>query len=115
VGIFSLGIIPYINSSIVLQLFSAAFPSLKKLQREEGPQGRATFQYYQKLLAFVFAIVQVRSRASPAAGGCTLPLAGQLQLPPCSWAPSTRSSRWRGGQQRHGLPRGCCWCGSCSL
>jgi hypothetical protein len=41
VGIFSLGIIPYINSSIVLQLFAAAFPSLKKLQREEGPQGRA--------------------------------------------------------------------------
>lgn len=58
VGLFSLGIIPYINSSIVLQLFSAAFPSLKKLQREEGAQGRAKFQYYQKLAAFVFAIVQ---------------------------------------------------------
>ncbi|EFJ49475.1 hypothetical protein VOLCADRAFT_104339 [Volvox carteri f. nagariensis] len=58
VGLFSLGIIPYINSSIVLQLFSAAFPNLKKLQREEGAQGRAKFQYYQKLLAFVFAIVQ---------------------------------------------------------
>lgn len=60
VGLFSLGIIPYINSSIVLQLLAAAFPSLKKLQREEGAQGRARFQYYQKLGAFVFAIVQVR-------------------------------------------------------
>jgi len=58
VGLFSLGIIPYINASIVLQLLSAAFPSLKKLQREEGAQGRAKFQYYQKLGAFVFAIVQ---------------------------------------------------------
>ncbi len=58
VGLFSLGIIPYINASIVLQLFSAAFPTLKKLQREEGAQGRAKFQYYQKLMAFVFAIVQ---------------------------------------------------------
>lgn len=58
VGLFSLGIIPYINASIVLQLFSAAFPSLKKLQRDEGAQGRAKFQYYQKLLAFGFAIVQ---------------------------------------------------------
>ncbi|PNH12846.1 Preprotein translocase subunit SECY, chloroplastic [Tetrabaena socialis] len=58
VGLFSLGIIPYINSSIVLQLFSAAFPSLKKMQREDGAQGRAKFQYYQKLLAFAFAIVQ---------------------------------------------------------
>lgn len=60
VGLFSLGIIPYINASIVLQLMSTAFPALKKLQREEGAQGRARFQYYQKLGAFVFAIVQVR-------------------------------------------------------
>ncbi|KAJ9511646.1 pre protein translocase secY subunit [Haematococcus lacustris] len=58
VGLFSLGIIPYINASIVLQLLAAAFPSLKKLQREEGAQGRARFQYYQKLSAFVFAGVQ---------------------------------------------------------
>ena len=41
VGIFSLGIIPYINASIVLQLFTAAFPALKKLQREDGAQVRA--------------------------------------------------------------------------
>lgn len=61
VGLFSLGIIPYINASIVLQLLSAAFPGLKKLQREDGAQGRAKFQYYQKLAAFVFAIVQVCS------------------------------------------------------
>jgi preprotein translocase subunit SecY len=59
VGLFSLGIIPYINASIVLQLMSAAFPQLKKMQREDGPQGRARFQYYQKLAAFVFAIAQV--------------------------------------------------------
>jgi preprotein translocase subunit SecY len=61
VGLFSLGIIPYINASIVLQLMSAAFPALKKMQREDGPQGRARFQYYQKLAAFVFAIAQVHS------------------------------------------------------
>lgn len=60
VGLFSLGIIPYINASIVLQLLAAAFPALKKLQREEGAQGRARFAYYQKLAAFGFAIVQVR-------------------------------------------------------
>jgi preprotein translocase subunit SecY len=40
---------------------SAAFPSLKKMQREDGPQGRARFQYYQKLAAFVFAIAQVKA------------------------------------------------------
>ena len=30
------GIVPYINASIILQLLSSVFPSLKKLQREEG-------------------------------------------------------------------------------
>ncbi|KAG7672533.1 hypothetical protein KSW81_001495 [Nannochloris sp. 'desiccata'] len=58
VGVFSLGIVPYINASILLQLLSTAFPSLKKLQREEGPQGRARFTLYQKLAALVFAVVQ---------------------------------------------------------
>jgi len=32
------GIVPYINASIVLQLLSSAFPSLKKMQREDGTQ-----------------------------------------------------------------------------
>jgi SecY len=32
------GIVPYINASIILQLLGTALPSLKKLQREEGPQ-----------------------------------------------------------------------------
>ena len=49
---------PYINASIILQLLATSFPSLKKLQREEGPQGRARFQLYQKLAALVFAIAQ---------------------------------------------------------
>jgi preprotein translocase SecY subunit len=64
VGLFSLGIIPYINASIVLQLFSTAFPSLKKMQREDGPQGRARFQYYTKLAAFAFAIAQALGQLS---------------------------------------------------
>ena len=32
------GIVPYINASIILQLLSTAFPGLKKMQREGGPQ-----------------------------------------------------------------------------
>lgn len=58
VGVFSLGIVPYINASILFQLLATAFPSLKKLQREEGPQGRARFQVYQKLAALGFAVAQ---------------------------------------------------------
>ena len=52
------GIVPYINASIILQLLATSFPSLKKLQREEGPQGRARFQLYQKLTALAFAVAQ---------------------------------------------------------
>lgn len=58
VGVFSLGIVPYINASILLQLLATSFPSLKKLQREEGPQGRARFMLYQKLAALAFAVAQ---------------------------------------------------------
>jgi protein transport protein SEC61 subunit alpha len=64
VGVFSLGIVPYINASILLQLLATAFPSLKKLQREEGPQGRARFTLYQKLAALVFAVVQAVGQLS---------------------------------------------------
>ncbi len=37
---FSLGIIPFINASILVDLLTAIFPSLEKLQSEEGEAGR---------------------------------------------------------------------------
>ena len=57
-------IVPYINASIVLQLLATAFPSLKKLQREEGPQGQSRFQLYQRGLALVFAAAQAAGQLS---------------------------------------------------
>lgn len=57
VGVFTLGIVPYINASIVFQLLSTAFPELKEMQRE-GPVGRKKFQDYQKYAAVVFALAQ---------------------------------------------------------
>eukprot|EP00873_Tetraselmis_striata_P046423 jgi/Tetstr1/466687/TSEL_001002.t1 len=58
VGIFSLGIVPYINASIILQLLATTYPSLKKLQREEGKAGKDKYEQYQKYLALVFALAQ---------------------------------------------------------
>ena len=40
VGIFALGIIPYINASIIIQLLTTALPALEKLQKDEGEAGR---------------------------------------------------------------------------
>ena len=39
IGIFALGIVPYINASIIIQLATTSIPSLEKLQKEEGEAG----------------------------------------------------------------------------
>jgi len=49
---FSLGIIPYINASILIDLLTALFPFLEKLQSEEGELGRKKLNFYKKLLHF---------------------------------------------------------------
>lgn len=55
---FSLGIIPYINSSIIVDLLTALFPFLEKLQSEEGELGRKKLNFYKKILTLLFGIVQ---------------------------------------------------------
>lgn len=55
---FSLGIIPFINSSILVDLLAAIFPYLEKLQSEEGELGRQKLNFYKKILSFVFSIIQ---------------------------------------------------------
>lgn len=55
---FSLGIIPFINSSILIDLLTALFPSLEKLQQEEGELGRKKLNFYKKIVTLVFAIFQ---------------------------------------------------------
>jgi len=55
---FSLGIIPYINASIVIDLFTAIFPSLEKLQSEEGELGKKKLNFYKKIVTFLFAFFQ---------------------------------------------------------
>lgn len=55
---FSLGIIPFINASIFIDLLTALFPSLEKLQSEEGEAGRRTLSFYKKGVTLLLAIVQ---------------------------------------------------------
>jgi preprotein translocase subunit SecY len=55
---FSLGIIPFINSSILIDLLTALFPSLEKLQQEEGELGRKKLNFYKKIVTLIFAIGQ---------------------------------------------------------
>ena len=55
---FSLGIIPFINASILVDLLTALFPALEKLQSEEGEAGRRKLAFYKKVLTLIFSIVQ---------------------------------------------------------
>jgi preprotein translocase subunit SecY len=55
---FSLGIIPFINASILVDLLTAIVPFLEKLQSEEGESGRKQLTFYKKVLTLLFAIIQ---------------------------------------------------------
>jgi preprotein translocase subunit SecY len=56
-SIFALGVMPYINASIMLQLLTVALPSLKKLA-QEGETGRQQIAMYTRWLTVVLAIFQ---------------------------------------------------------
>ena len=56
-GIGSLGILPYINSSIIIQLLTPVVPFLERLQKEEGKLGRDQITRYTRYLTLGWAIV----------------------------------------------------------
>jgi len=55
-GIGSLGIMPYISATIIIQLLSAVIPQLSKLAREEG--GRAKIIQYGRYLTVLLCLGQ---------------------------------------------------------
>ncbi|MBI4948927.1 MAG: preprotein translocase subunit SecY [Deltaproteobacteria bacterium] len=56
-SIFSLGIMPYISASIILQLLASVVPQLEKLQKE-GESGRNKITQYTRYLTIVLSIIQ---------------------------------------------------------
>jgi preprotein translocase subunit SecY len=58
VGIFALGITPYINASIIIQLLTTALPSLEKLQKEEGEAGRRKISQITRYVAVGWGAAQ---------------------------------------------------------
>src|SRR5213593_3212029 len=55
--IFALGIMPYISSSIILQLLTVLWPYLERLSKE-GELGRRKITQYTRYLTLVLAVVQ---------------------------------------------------------
>jgi preprotein translocase subunit SecY len=57
ISVFALGIMPYITSSIILQLMTSVYPALKKIQ-EEGEIGRRKITQFTRYLTVLLCIVQ---------------------------------------------------------
>ncbi len=57
-GVFALGILPYINASIIIQLLTAAIPSLENLQKNEGEAGRRKISQITRYVSLGWAIIQ---------------------------------------------------------
>jgi preprotein translocase subunit SecY len=55
--VFALGIQPYVNSSIIMQLLTVAIPALERLQKE-GEEGRKIIQQYVRYGTVVLGLVQ---------------------------------------------------------
>lgn len=57
-GIFALGILPYINASIIIQLLTAAIPALENFQKNEGEAGRRKISQITRYVALGWGIIQ---------------------------------------------------------
>ena len=57
-SLFAMSISPYITASIVIQLLAMIIPSLEKLTKEGGEEGRKKVNKYTKMLTVVLALVE---------------------------------------------------------
>lgn len=58
IGMFALGIVPYINASIIVQLLTKIIPEIENLQKEEGEAGRRKITQITRYLTLAWAITQ---------------------------------------------------------
>nr|Q37143.1 RecName: Full=Protein translocase subunit SecY [Antithamnion sp.]CAA90387.1 SecY protein [Antithamnion sp.] len=63
IGIFALGIVPYIYASIIIQLLIKLIPYLENLQKEEGEIGRQKINQLTRYLTLLWALIQSLSIA----------------------------------------------------
>ena len=57
-SVFAMSISPYITASIVIQLLGMIIPSLERLTKEGGEEGRKKINRYTKMLTLVLAFVE---------------------------------------------------------
>ena len=57
-SIFAMSINPYITASIVIQLLAMIIPSLERLTKEGGEEGRAKINKYTKIATVILALIE---------------------------------------------------------
>ncbi|MBD5655310.1 MAG: preprotein translocase subunit SecY [Candidatus Eremiobacteraeota bacterium] len=57
-SVIAMGITPYINASIIMQLMTVVLPQLEELSKKGGEEGRKKISQYTRWLTIVLAIVQ---------------------------------------------------------
>lgn len=57
-SVFAMSISPYITASIVIQLLAMIIPSLERLTKDGGEEGRKKINRYTKILTLVLALVE---------------------------------------------------------
>lgn len=57
-AVFAMGVTPYINASIIVQLLTVVIPKWEEMQKEGGEEGRKKLQQYTRYLTVVLGLVQ---------------------------------------------------------
>ena len=57
-SVFAMSISPYVTASIVIQLLAMIIPSLERLTKEGGEEGRRKINRYTKILTIILALVE---------------------------------------------------------
>ncbi|MGI8737353.1 MAG: preprotein translocase subunit SecY [Candidatus Eremiobacter antarcticus] len=57
-SVIAMGITPYINASIIMQLLTVVYPNIKEMMQHGGEQGRRTVGLYTRWLTVALAIIQ---------------------------------------------------------
>ncbi len=80
VSIFALGVMPYISSSIIMQLLQVLSPDLKRMAKEEGAAGRKKVTQYTRYLTVLIAAMQALGLAVMLEGGLRAPDGSTVQV-----------------------------------
>ncbi len=83
-SVFALGILPYITSSIIIQLLTVVIPRLERL-RKEGSSGEQKITQYTRYLTMALAVLQSTGIVALARGGNLIPgCSGNAMIPDSS-------------------------------